>query len=270
MQPSAPLANQTFSFARFGRLLARHAAEHAAGYLLSAAVLAGAMLLVMGYASYLQHGPLNPGIQMVFFILFLLGAGSFFSSGGFAEYGHKTRGMAALTLPASQLEKFLVAWLWSLPGFLGAFGALFYAADATVLYVAAQPGQTAALLPLKLLFDLHDAGAIFLLYALLNGAWLWGSIFFTKGQFVRMGFVLFVLAGLGAVLNFQLLKRLLGSSGQELMPTVPFANVALRQGEQFFKLALPEAQAAWLSPLPLVLAALLWLAAYYRLREKQL
>jgi len=70
MQPSANLTNQTFSPARFGRLLPRHAAERGAGYLLSAAVLGGIMLLVMSYASYLQGGTLAPGIQVVFYIRF--------------------------------------------------------------------------------------------------------------------------------------------------------------------------------------------------------
>jgi|GEM_PF-238834 len=270
MQPSANLTNQTFSPARFGRLLARHAAERGAGYLLSAAVLGGIMLLVMSYASYLQGGTLSPGIQTVFYILFLLGAGSFFSSGVFTEYGHKTQGMAALTLPASQFEKFLLAWLWSLPFFLAAFIGVFYAVDATVLAVAARPDRPAELLPLATLFDFKKAGSMLFFYAVLHGLWLWGSIFFAKGQFVKMGFLLIVLGGLTTVLNFRVLKSMLGSGELELMPAVPFSDLMLKQSEQFFKLELPASQAAWLSALPLVLAALLWAAAYLRLTEKQL
>jgi len=201
--------------------------------------------------------------------LFLLGAGSFFSSGVFAEYGHKTQGMAALTLPASQFEKFLLAWLWSLPVFLAAFIGVFYAVDATVLAVAARPDRPAELLPLATLFDFKKTGSMLFFYAVLHGIWLWGSIFFAKGQFMKMGFLLFVLGGLITVLNFRVLKSLVGPE-LDLMPAVPFSDLLLKQGEQLFKLELPASQAAWLSALPLVLAALLWVAAYFRLTEKQL
>ncbi len=267
MQPSANLAHQTFSPARFGRLLARHAAERGAGYLLSAAVLGGIMLLVMSYISFEQGGPLNEATQIVLFLLFLLGAGSFFSSGVFAVYGDKQRGMAALTLPASHLEKFLVGWVFSLPVFVVVFVALFYAVDALVLYGASSGGQ--AVTPINIFADPDKTNFFFAFYVLLNGAWLWGSIFFAKGQFVKMGFTLGLVTILGSVLNFRVLKSLLGS-GLEIFPAPPFTNITLRQGGQFFSLEMPISQAAWLSALPLGLAALLWVAAYFRLTEKQL
>ena len=263
--PSSSVPNQTFSLPRFARLFGRHTAENLRGYLLAAAVLTGAMLLVISYLTYLQHAPANPSVQAIFFVLFLMAAGSFFSSGVFADYGDKRRGMAALTLPASHFEKFLVAWLYALPIFLLVFVPLFYLADVAVLRAAAGPGESPKVLDLTA--DLSKTGSIFLSYALLNAAWLWGSIFFERGQFVKTGFLLFTLAGALSVLNFQWLKRLLEPT---LAPAPPFANVVLMSGNTMNRLALPEGQTAWLGLLPLALAALIWAAAYYRLTEKQL
>lgn len=263
--PTSSVPNQTFSPARFGRLFGRHTAENLRTYGLAAAVLAGGMLLVMSYLSYLQGAPANVSVQGIFFVLFLMAAGSFFSSGVFADFGDKRKGMAALTLPASHFEKFLVAWLYSLPIFLLVFVVLFYLVNAAVLHAAAGQGESPAMLDITV--DWSKTGSILLSYALLNAAWLWGSIFFERAQFVKMGFLLFLLGGALSVLNFQWLKRLLEPG---LTPVPPFANVVLMSGNTMNRLALPEAQTAWLSLLPLALAALICVAAYYRLTEKQL
>lgn len=263
--PSSSVPNQTFSPARFGRLFGRHTAENLRGYLLAAAVLTGAMLLVMSYVDYLQHAPSSPSMQGVFFVLFMIAAGSFFSSGVFADFGDKRKGMAALTLPASHFEKFLVAWLYSLPIFLLVFVPLFYLADVAVLRIAAGSGPAPAVLDMTT--DWSTTGSIILSYVLLNAAWLWGSIFFERGQFIRMGFLLFVAGSALSVLNFQWLKRLLQP---DLKPAPPFTDIMLATGHSMGKLALPETQTAWLAWLPLALALLLWAAAYYRLTEKQL
>ena len=260
-------SNQTFSLARFGRLFRRHTAEHLRGYLMSAAVLAGALLLVMSYIAYMMGGALQPGVQMVFFILFILGAGSQFNSGLFAEYGEKRRSIMALTLPASHFEKFLVAWLYSLPIFLVVFLGVFYLVDAAVVYGGAQPGQTPQLLDIKVFANFREAGSIFLYYAVLSGAWLWGSIFFEKGQFIKTTFAVFLGLGLLWLLNYQALKLLVSPN---LAPMPPFFRQVLTEGGQSFALSLPNAQTAWLALLPLALAALLWLAAYFRVTEKQL
>jgi len=43
-----------------------------------------------------------------------------------------------------------------------------------------------------------------------------------------------------------------------------------KDNEAIYTLALPDAQGHWLALVPLVLAGLLWVAAYFRLTEKQL
>ena len=270
MRPSAnpaaaAAANQYFSPARFGRLFARHTAEHLRGYLLTAAVGAGGMLLVMGFVTYLQRSALAPGGQGVFFIVFLLGGGSIFASTVFAQFGDKRPAAGALLLPASHLEKYLVAWLYSAPLFLLVFLPLFYLVNALVAYVGAAPGQTPALL--NLFTARQDFADGFWWFFLLNSVFLWGAIYFEKAHFVKTGFVVFLGMAALSVLNYRALLSLLSG---EVRFAPPFTGAGLQEGEAFYTLTLPETQTAWLALLPLALAALLWLAAYFRLTEKQL
>lgn len=260
-----PSANQTFDFGRFARLFARHTAEHLRGYLMTAAVGAGGMLLVMGFVTYLAHGALGLNTQSVFFIVFLLGGGSIFASTVFAQFGDRRQASVALLLPASHLEKYLVAWLYSVPLFLLGFLPLFYLADALTAYVGAAPGQTPELL--NLFKARQDFAGVFWWFFLLSGVCLWGAIYFEKMHFVKTAFCAFVLLGVVSGLNFRVLKSLLDT---DVRFTPPFTVADFMEAGTPYTLPLPDAQAAWLSLVPVALAGLLWLAAYFRLTEKQL
>ncbi|RZK44595.1 MAG: hypothetical protein EOO59_21745 [Hymenobacter sp.] len=174
-----------------------------------------------------------------------------------AQFGAGQRAALALTLPASQLEKYLVAWLLSLPVFLVVYLAVFYLADWLVLQAMGLPGQT-----LVNVFT-PDAGPVLLIFLVLHGLALWGSIFYTRLQFVKTAFLGFLVAGALGILNLQGLKALLSKDVRAALPwgDVHFNNATL---------ALPETQAQWLLLLPVVLALLLWAAAYARLTEKQI
>ena len=260
-----PSANQVFDFGRLSRLFSRHTAEHLRGYLMTAAVGAGGMLLLMGFVTYLQRSALAPGGQGAFFVVFLLGGGSIFASTVFAQFGDRRQASVALLLPASHLEKYLVAWLYSVPLFLLGFLPLFYLADALVAYVGAAPGQTPELL--NLFNARQDFANVFWWFFLLNGVFLWGAIFFEKMHFIKTAFGAFVLLGVVSALNFRVLKSLLNT---DVRFTPPFTVADFMEAGTPYTLPLPDAQAAWLSLVPLALAGLLWLAAYFRLTEKQL
>lgn len=249
--------NQHFNLTRFTRLLRKHTAEHLLSYAMGAAVLLGGMLVVMGFVTYLNSGRLNPQMQAVFFTMFLLAAGGFFTSTVMGQYGAGRQAALALTLPASQLEKFLVAWVFSLPVFLAVFGVAFYVADWLILHVmSAENAVQLPLFPSKLSSEVG-------LYLALHGVALWGSIFFERLQPVKIAFLSFSAALAVGVLNYRLLAQMLGT---ELHQAFPFGTAVLGNGY----LELPEAQKQWLFLLPIVLGALLWAASYARLTEKQL
>ena len=249
--------SQFFSFSRFGRLLRKHVAEQLPTYALGAAVLAGGMLAVLGFLAYAQGG-LSHMQQGILFTMLLLAAGSFFTSLVLAQYGAGSRAALALTLPASHFEKYLVAWLISLPVFLAVFTATFYLADSLVISLSESSDSVLNV------FTSRNTPGLLAFFLVVHGAALWGSIFFTKQQFLKTASSVVVFSIVVAVVNFQAVKALLGPTVQA---AVPFDSVKLHNDAL---LTLPAGQEQWLGLLPLALAALLWLAAYARLTEKQL
>jgi hypothetical protein len=249
--------NQLFNLTRFGRLLRKHTAEQLLTYALGAAVLTGGILVVLGFLAYIQGG-LSHGQQGILFTLMLLAAGSFFTSLVLAQFGSGSRAALALTLPASHLEKYLVAWLFSLPIFLVVFGAAFYFADWVVLSLSREPDT------LLNLFEAKETAGVLTFFLAVHGVALWGSIFFVRQQFMKTAFAVAIVTVVIAVANYQVVHALLGKAVQGAFP---FGTVALQNDAP---LTLPASQEQWLSLLPFGLAALLWLAAYARLTEKQL
>jgi len=261
-------SNQTLSLPRFARLFGRHTAEYLPAYLLTAAVGLGLMFVVMGFLAYLNKSAPSTTAQGIFFLLFLLAGGMVFASTVFSQFGERRRASVALLLPASHFEKWLVAWLYSLPIFLLVFTPLFYLADAAVVYAGAAPGQTPELVNLFAASAREDMGAVLWFLMLLNGVGLWGAIYFEKAHFVKTGFAVLVFMGVLSVLNHQVLKLLVGSA--ELRVAPPFTGVVFSAGQQFYQIGLPADQSNWLHWVPLLLAGLLWVASYFRVAEKQL
>ncbi|MDO7846946.1 hypothetical protein Q5H92_11300 [Hymenobacter sp. M29] len=263
-----PSSNQTFSFPRFARLFGRHTAEHLPAYLLTAAVGLGLMFVVMGFLTYLQKSAPSVMAQGIFFMLFVLGGGVVFASTVFAQFGERRRASVALLLPASHFEKWLVAWLYSLPIFLLAFTPLFYLADAAVVYAGVGPGQTPEVVNIFAASARQEIGGVLWFLTLLNGVGLWGAIYFEKAHFIKTAFAVLLLMGVLSTLNHQVLKLIVGKADMRVAP--PFTAVVFSEGQQFFRIGLPDDQMNWLAWVPLLLAGLLWLASYFRVTEKQL
>ena len=250
--------NQFFSLSRFGRLLRKHTTENLASYALGAAVLLGGMLVVLGFVSYVGGGVSHAG-QAVLFILFLMGAGSFFTSTVLGQFGSGSRAALALTLPASQFEKYLAAWLFSLPVFLVVFVADFYLADWLVLSLS--PGNETLL---NVFGDAEIVITVGTVFLVLHGVALYGSIFFRQYQFIKTAFVFFLATAVLVFVNYQVMK---GVIGPEFKMATPLGSVNLLNGPSV-NLTTEQARPILL-PL-LALLPLLWLAAYARLTEKQL
>ena len=253
-----------FSFRRFGRLFRKHTAEHLREYLMGVGVLFGVMLAVMGMSSYLQNGSMNASVQMISFILFLLGAGTFFTSTVFQQFGSKNRAIAALCLPASTLEKYLVGWLYSFVLFLLVYVVVFYLANGIVLLLFNTPDNYHEAVSL---FDPeYQPYTGFYTYAVLHAVMLVGAIYFEKAHFVKTGFVVFGVLAVVLPLNYRVVKAMLGD---DLVTTLPFGNANFRTPQSFYSVALPEAQMQWVGLVFAVLTLLFWAVAYTRMREKQ-
>ena len=257
--------SQFFSFSRFGRLFSKHTTEQASGYLLATGVLLGGIGLVLGFASYMSSEPMPTTIQAVLFTMGLLAAGAFFTSTVFAPFGDKKQATAALLLPASHGEKYLVGWLYSLPIFMAIYVGCFFLIDSLVLRMHATPAHPGELV--RLFSGPEKLYNSLVAYAVVNAVFLWGSIFFTRQHFVRLAFGVLLALVVLTMVNYQALKALLGPSLNSVMP---FSSMTLLEGEEWYHLELPPAQLAGFELVPLGLMLLAWAAAYVRLKEKQI
>jgi hypothetical protein len=256
--------SQHFNPTRFGRLLRKHTVENLPKYAMSAAVLAGGILVVLGVLTYLTHRPLERELQAILFLFGILAAGAIFTSSVFAELGTPRGAAPALLLPTSHFEKYLVAWLYSLPVFVVLYTVVFMAINLLVLQLGNQ-GQP---------YEVYDfsRGARewatpLLSYALVHSVALWGAIYFHRLHAIKAAFLLLsLLIGL-TVVNYQLTKATLPGS----RAATPFGDVWIGENSQRVLLQLPDGQwQLWVTLLPLALALLLWAAAYTRLTEKQI
>lgn len=256
--------NQHFNLTRFGRLLRKHTTEYLPSYLLSTAVLAGGILVVLGTLTYLTHRPLDREVQIVLFEFGLLAAGLMFTASVFAALGSPRGAAPALLLPASHLEKYVMAWLWSLPVFLAVYTGVFMIINSLVAQLNSQ-GQPVELYNFSR--GAREWVQPLLSYALLHSLALCGAIYFQRLHAIKTAFLLFGLSLVLLLVNRQVLKALLPGSS----PVAPFGDVWVGEKTQRMLLALPVDQ--WQLTLVLVaiaVATLLWLAAYARLTEKQI
>ena len=257
--------NQFFNLSRFGRLFSKHTAEHLRTYLMSTVVLLGGTGLVLGYAAYLNPGPFSPRIQAVVFILGLLSSGIFFTSTVLAAFGNQRQATAALMLPASHWEKYLVGWLFALPIFLLVYVGCFYLLDSVVLQLDDWAGARPDFVPL--FSDQEKLPTVLGAYAMLSALFMWGSIYFRKQQFIRTAFVLMLGLVVLVACNLQLVRGLVGP---QVGSALPFSRVMLHEGNARHTLELGPTPGKWFGLVPVGLLLLGWAGAYARLTEKQI
>lgn len=255
--------NKTFNAHRFGRLFYKHTTEHYKGYLMALSVLAGVMILGGGFLVYMMEFPIDKNFQTVLFMIFLLLAGTLFTSTIFAELGEKKKAIASLMLPASHFEKFLVAWIYSFITFIIVFIICFYSITLFALNVKQFPGKP------PMIFSVFEQPVmfIFIVYAFLHGFTICGALWFEKLHFIKTGFVFFIALALLIFINKLLLDNMLGIN-VEASP--PFTNIRIAVEGGFSNVNVTKTQTVpYGIYLVSVLAVIFWVAAYYRLKEKR-
>jgi hypothetical protein len=257
--------NNTFNIKRFTLLFKKHTIEHAKTYLLSVIVLMGLIFIALGFNSYTNRGLLDKDAQMLTFMFILLAGGSIFTSMGFIDLGDKKKAIPFLTLPASHFEKYLVSWLYSYVIFQLIFIAAFYVVDITVIRLGTEPIDERD--QLFNIFSPDDRySTIFLLYAFLNGLALWGAVFFEKMHFIKTAVVFFICLTVMIALNNHLLHLF---AGKDLEGQVPFQGAGVNDQVHFWRIY-PDKSITQIGVYIIALmAGLLWISAYFRLKEKE-
>lgn len=254
--------NNFFSLKRFGLLFKKHGAEHYKTYLMAWGVLLGVLLVGGCFMVYLIEIPIVTQVQTVLFVSIYYLAGTIFTSTIFADISDKNKVISALTLPASHFEKFLVGWLFSYVIFSLVYLGSFYFILTILLNLRHWPNMHIGVFNAFA----EPAGVIFIVYTFLHSITLYGAILFERLHFIKVGFSFFIATVILTELNTFFLEKLIG---REVRPTTPFSNLALLDHNRFVNVRSIGVSEPMLSYLIMGVAIILWVATYYRLKEKQ-
>ncbi len=254
--------NNIFNWNRFRMLFIKHTVEHFKSYLMSLTVLIGIMVLGGSFLIYMIDIPIDKGFQTAMFIFILLLSGTFFTSTVFADIGDRKKAIASLTLPASHFEKYLVAWLYSFALFIVVFTSVFLIVVFIAINVQHLPGHQPELIDV---FDGHIL-YIYVAYAFLHSVAFCGAIFFDKLHFIKTAFAFFIFLTILIIVNKIMLDTLLGKNVEV---NIPFGSLQFTDHGQIENINISRAPETYIVYLAVVLSFVFWIAAYYRLKEKQ-
>ncbi len=255
--------NNIFNINRFGRLFIKHTIEHYKSYLMSVLVLFGVMLLGGSFIVYMLNAPMDIGMQTALFTSLLFLAGTIFTSTVFADLGDRKKAIVWLTLPAFHFEKYLVVWLYSLLILIVIYTSCFYIVLFFLTTIKHFPNRHTEI------FDLFYRGGglqVFILYAFLQSIAFYGAIYFEKLHFIKTAFIFFIGLALLIIINHLIQYGMLGKG---IMMDVPFGGVHFMENNQEREINITVDQQVHILTLIGVLAGIFWVAAYYRLKEKQ-
>lgn len=256
--------NSFFNIKRFSRLFIKHTAEHYRVYLMSVGVLAGVILLGGSFLFFVIPEPPDTGLQTAMFVVLMLIAGTLFTSTVFSDFGDKGKAIPALTLPATQFEKFFIGWLYSYPIFLLVYSAVFYLG----LIGLGNAGHWGANQHF-VLFSPWQSGfyTVLIIYSLLHAMALYGAIFFNKLHFIKTGFAFFIAYGFLAIVNTTFLRAITGLYVDKF--AMPFGFLNFNIGDKYYTVAVNGVPSSSVVLILSASAVLIWLAAYFRLKEKR-
>jgi hypothetical protein len=254
--------DNVFNIHRFTRLFIKHTAEHYKTYLMALAVLMGVLLLGGSFMVYIIDQPIELNVQAVIFSGIYFLAGAIFTSTVFADFGDKKKAIASLTLPASNFEKFLVGWVWSYLLFSIIFIAAFYLVLFSFMHMRHWADHHDEV------FNIFSQPAIFLFipFTFVHSFTLYGAIYFNKLHFIKTGFVFFISVAVLVLLNTFFMEGLLGRS---VHPAIPFSNVNFVQNHTDYDIGMIGRYDKAVYYLIIIVSVLLWTAAYFRIKEKQ-
>lgn len=275
--------NQTFSSARFGRLVQKYLRDHGRELIIQAIALLIVMAVVL--PAFCYKGPpesVQRSRAVGFLIMYMIVCPLFIVHVA-TVYNKKEQAISAFMLPASLFEKWLLIWLISGVGFALCFLGFFHLIDLFGTYYVNHrewPAETLAFFrqneqPLTItLFSLKNllTFPIWAVWALLHPFALMCALLFQRNTLVigvLLGFGVFLVVFLG---NQSLAKIILG--GQHTIANdFPFTGFRVMKGMNYAEgrtLTLPQPVSdiiRWSTGIAAF--GLLYAIAYFRLKERE-
>lgn len=282
--------NQVFDFSRFRLLVGRHWVENRQRYLLSLGATAGLLLLWFIFLFLMQRRmeavPVAVQVGTYYFVLFFTGC--LYASTIFSSLGSKGKGINYLSVPASHLEKLLVAILYVVVLFFICYTIVFYIIDIITLQIF-NPIAKSNFRPMhdndkfqwvslgNVFCSEHFFGKevhpwfmyyILLAFLAVQSMFMAGSVFFSKFSFIKT-FILLLAVGLAYWLSIFI-------TATSVLPRGDFSDEGLMAYRAVTSsgdvlIGIP----AWMIYTGKYLLLygfppLLWLATYFRLKEKEI
>lgn len=281
--------NQVFDINRFGLLMRKHWSDNRNKYLLSLGAIASLLFLWFGFLILVegQHAA-DMGMQFVTYYVGLFLTGSFYASTLFSDLANKPKAINYLAVPASQLEKVLVSFVFCVIVFSVCYTVSFYVVDFLMVKLANAVGlarweerdQPAYAFEAKQVINVFyidgnrsnpfaGMAVMVLLFFAVQGAFALGSIYFPTYSFIKTTIAILLL-----ILFFVFLVA------KVLLPLLP--QGAFADGLSQFNLNQPNEpwgsnyiELPWWTGGVLfgffkyVVAPVFWVAAYFRLKEKE-
>ena len=282
MKPGSEL----FSWSRWTQLVSKHWAENRKPYLLSLLGVAGLLAVWFSFILLMDKStPMNVIYQYMTYFFGLYITGSLYASTLFAQLGSRRDGIGFLALPASQLEKLVCAILFGVLLIFVAYTVIYYAVDIPLVRVAnrliaSAPRNypnTDIRVPAMRVYNVFtgDYGPGFekemhlFLFAFFSvqSAFLLGSVYFSRFPFIKMVVVLAVgflaMMAIQANLILPLLPSGWHNGWTEWFSRDDAGNIAKIVALPPYAEKTVMVFIQWVPPV------LLWIATWYRLKEKQ-
>lgn len=256
---------ETFDLGRFASLFKKHTVENYKAYLLSLGVLTGGLTLVMTIISYINNGHISVVQQGIVFLFMMFLSGTVFTSIIFSDLGDRKRAIPMLTLPASHLEKALVAWIYAFVIFQIIYLGCFYLVDSvTINFINRNQVDKSLIVNV---FSREDHFWIaFPQFAVLNSICFIGAVWFEKLHFIKTAFTFLIFVLLLTLFNYLTLGWMFAV---EIAKAPPFNSVGIIVGDKFWRIK-GNTQSDIVLLLTVVLVCiLLWAGSYFKLKEKQ-
>lgn len=253
--------NQFFNSQRFSLLVSKHWAENKKRYGLSLLAFAGLLIACFVISLVLRDDDMmTEDFQQTVYFMSIIILGPFYASQFYRDLGSKPKGSNFLLVPASSFEKLLCGLLYVLILFFVAFNAIFYLLDGISLTiaksfpVAPQHKQEMRIFNIFQSEIFNFSGQSKLktipLFFALQSVFLLGSAAFRKYNFMKTIICIFIVWVILFLLAYFLFHKQYPEGQEQEIPD----------------------SLAWLITIVAmyVIAPLLWVWTYYRVKNKQI
>jgi len=267
--------NHTFELSRMYFLIRKYIYENRKAYPLLFLAIGGFFILWLGvYLLFTNPNLFNERFQVGYYFTGLFLSGCLYGGILFSELGSKPKAINYLMIPVSSLEKFICTFFFGVLIFFIGYSVVFYIVDATAVSIANMKYGTQWTILNPLAIDRYEnvffdgpLSYVYYIYFVAQAFFILSSIYFSKHSLFK------AIVGLGLLWVFLMLFFLLIRNF--LPPGWFYQGIdtyqILEPSGQTRVVSLPSALTGALAfYFKFLLAPSLWVAAYFKLREKQL